>query len=84
MKRKLRKHKPRAGRRRKNPAFDDKELEKLMGPQVLDAICAVEASSALLNLPREQRFAAAELFLMFTEFLAATNKRLEKEKKGKK
>ena len=75
MKRKLRKHKPRAGRRRKNPAFDDKALQKLMAPQLADAMCAVEVANALRILPREQRFPAATLFRWFMECLADANKR---------
>ena len=81
---KLRKHKRGPRRGRKNPAYDDKAMQKLMAPQLLDALCATELSTALLNLPREQRVAAATLFRMFTEFVATANKRRKKQQKEKK
>ena len=80
----LRKPHPGGRGHRKNPAFDDKALQKALSSQILDAAAGLEAAAALLNLPKEQRFPAAALFRMFTEFLAEANKRREKEKKGKK
>ena len=80
---KLRKHRSDAGSHRKNPAISDKHLQRIMVRNVLDAICAHELSTALQNLPTEQRLGSARLFRMFTEFLADANRRRKQRAKEK-